>query len=157
MTGKSGWPGIDGLLCVLVALLCMTSVTPPAWSQDGVLHGQDLVDVARALLGNKKPATQYLGRKFADTGKFRSANASGPHPTEIEFAEFATKGRIARIDEVHVMCVNPAADFSKTVLDASAHATPPLSISGVIDGGYSTDSEGMIVAFVRLKDCALTK
>ena len=157
MTNKYYRAGIDLWLRAIIASLLVICVTTLAQAQDAVLGSRDLTDVAKALLGKGPESKKYIGRKFAGIGKFRSASPSGPRPTEIEYADFATKGRIAKIDEVHVMCINPTSDFSRTVLEANAHSVPAVLLSGLIDSGYSTDSEGIIVAFVKMKDCAVTK
>src|SRR5947209_2649761 len=128
--------------CTFAGLLALALATPVsvatlAQAQDTALGSRDLIDVAKALLAKGPQSKKYIGRKFEGTGKFNSATPAGPRPTQIEFAGFATKGRIPKIDEVHVMCINPTDDLSRTVLDANAHSVPPMSVSGSIDGSYT--------------------
>jgi len=126
--------------------------------EGAVLHAKDLTGVAPALLGKGPHAKTYLGAKFEAEGKYRSGSERGSNPAEIEFADFVVTGRIRGADEVHVVCAyQPSDPAPNSLLELVAHATPVLSMSGTVTGADRSDSEGKIVAFVKLKGCMVTK
>ena len=122
------------------------------------LHAVDLTNVAQTLVANGPQAKAYIGRRFEAEGKYRGGPVQGQNPVEIEFADFAVMGRIRGADEVHVLCVYSRDDPAlSSLLKLNLHSIPVLNVSGTVAGADRYDSEGMIVAFVKLNNCTVTK
>jgi hypothetical protein len=151
--------GLAALSRILVLALILTgTATRSAMPEGNELHAEDLINVAQTLLAKGPQVKAYIGRKFVAEGKYRSGPVEGQNPVEIEFADFAVKGRMQGADEVHVLCGYSRGDPALgSLLALNLHSIPVLNVSGTVSGADRYDSEGMIVAFVKLKDCTVTK
>ncbi len=147
----------SALIFALSFILAVPSLTASV-AADGTLHAKDLIEVTRALLGKAPEAKKYLGRRFEADAKYRSGPVQGANSAEIEFADIAGVGRLPGIDEVHVLCDYPLGDPAlKALNDIVAHSAPILQLSGTVVGVDRSDSEGKIVAFVKLNNCTAVK
>jgi hypothetical protein len=67
-------------------------------------------------------------------------------------------GRIRGADGVHVLCVYSRDDPAlSSLLKLNLHSIPVVNVSGTVAGADRYDSEGMIVAFLKLNNCTVTK
>jgi hypothetical protein len=149
---------LAALSCILVLALILTGTAMSAIPAGTELHAKDLTNVAQTLLAKGPQARAYIGRKFEAEGKYRGGPVKGQNPVKIEFADFAVVGRIRGADEVHVLCVYSRGDPAvSSLLALNLHLIPVLNVSGTVAGADRYDSEGMIVAFVKLKGCTVTK
>jgi hypothetical protein len=150
-----GWPSLS---YTLVFALMATAPAAGIAAESASLHARNLAGLAGALLAKGPQAKKYLGGKFEGEGKYRSGPVEGASPAEIELADFPIVGRLRGMDEVHVVCSYAPNDPALNLIQQlNVHATPVLSVSGTITGADRGDSEGKIVAFVKLRDCIVEK